>query len=166
MMPRLLALFAFSTACALAGAASAATTAAPEGWRTAVIRDEIAPQFSYDSGGGPDRTGAFVIESDQRAGLVGRWVKTFPVSGGRHYGFQAMRRVSRADGRRAAVVRLLWQDAKGKPVMHDEPSTASHKPGEKPRAEPEYPMDRATDARGWTVVADVYRAPSRAVQAV
>ena len=165
-MPRLLSASLFFVAVALAGAAPATTTAAPEGWRTAVIRDEIAPTFRYDPTGGPARDGAFIIESDQRAGLIGRWTTTVPITGGRHYTFQSLRQVKNADGRRSSAVRILWQDAKGKPVLHDEASTASYKPGEKPRAEPEYPTDRATDARGWTHVADVYRAPSRAVQAV
>ncbi|MSU48194.1 MAG: carbon-nitrogen hydrolase family protein [Opitutus sp.] len=147
-------------------AAPPADVPPPSGWTTAIVRDEIAPRFHYDPHGGPAGEGALIVESDQRAGLLGRWVRTFPVTGGRHYSFSVLRHVDRADGRRAAVARILWQDPKGKAVMHDEPSTASYKPGEKPRAEPEYPMDRATDAHGWTEVADVYHVPSRATQAL
>jgi predicted amidohydrolase len=75
-------------------------------------------------------------------------------------------RIEGADGRRAAVARVLWQDAKGKPVNQDDPSPATYRPGVAPRAEPEYPLDGATDALGWTAVSGVYRAPSRATQAL
>jgi predicted amidohydrolase len=139
---------------------------APTGWSTAIVRDEIAPTFRYEPQGGPAHDGAFVIESDQRPGLIGRWLRTYPVTGGRHYAFSALRRATNTDGRRAAVVRVLWRDAKGRPVSHDDPSPASYRPGEKPRAEPEYPLDRATDAHGWTEVSDIYLAPSQATQAL
>jgi predicted amidohydrolase len=145
---------------------TAAESPAPEGWTTAAPREEIAPKFSYQPDGGPDRSGSFVIESDRREGLIGRWTRTLPVRGGQHYRFCALRKITNADGRRSAVARILWQDQKGKPVTHDEPSFASYRPGEKPRAEPEYPMDGATDQRGWTEVSGVYLAPSQARQAV
>jgi predicted amidohydrolase len=147
-------------------AATAAAQTAPAGWSTATIRDEIAPQFRYDPQGGPTRDGTFIIESDARPGLIGRWTKTFPVTGGQHYAFRALRRIAGTDARRAAVVRILWRDSRGKPVTRDEPSAASHKKGEKPRAEPEYPTDRRPDRQGWAEVSEVYRAPSAATQAI
>lgn len=165
MKSRLLVLVSL-VVCCLGTAAETKPAASPEGWTSATIRDEIAPQFRYDPAGGPQGTGAFIIESDHRAGLVGRWTKTYAVTGGTYYAFSARRHITGADGRRTAVVRLLWRDAKGKPVTHDEPSEASHKKGERPRAEPEYPTDRATDAAGWTAIADVYRVPSQATHAV
>lgn len=137
----------------------------PEGWSTSVVREEIAPRFRYEPHGGPGGADALIIASDQREGLLGKWVRTYPVEGGKHYAFKALRHADRADGRRAAVVRILWRDAKGRAVTHDAPSTASYKKGEKPQAQPEYPMDHATDAHGWTDVSDVYLAPSRATEA-
>lgn len=134
-------------------------------WQSESIRAEAAPTFRFEPGGGPDGRGAWVIESDARAGLVGRWTRTVAIEGGSHYAFRALRRITHADGRRTAVARILWFDAKGKTVLHDEASPASYRPGERPRAEPEYPLDGATDAAGWTEVADVYRAPSAARQA-
>src|SRR5947209_5667732 len=65
----------------------------PAGWTTASPREEIRPRFSYDSSGGPKKDGAFVIASDDRAGLHGWFAKTFPVAGGKHYHVHAVRRV-------------------------------------------------------------------------
>lgn len=149
-----------------AGAGFPATPSAPEGWSTAIVREEIAPEFSHDPRGGPGGTGALILASDAQPGRIGRWTRTFPVTGGRHYALRALRRIQGADGRRAAVARLLWRDSRGRPVTHDDPSEASYRKGERPRAEPEYPSDRSTDAHGWTEVADLYRAPSGATQAV
>lgn len=146
-------------------AASATRAAAPDTWQAESIRPEIAPTFHVEPNGGPNGQSAWVIASDERPGLVGRWVRTFPVQGGKHYSFRALRRAINTDGRRTAVARILWLDSQGKPVLHDEASTASYRPGERPRAEPEYPLDRKTDAAGWTEVADVYRSPSAARQA-
>jgi predicted amidohydrolase len=69
------------------------------------------------------------------------------------------------------VARVIWQDAQGRQVLRDEPSLATYRPGTPPVAEPEYPRDKtagdgAARADGWTEVADVYRAPSKATQAV
>ena len=149
------------------GAVSSIAADAPDGWSTASPREEIQPRFAFDPRGGPDGRGSFVIESGPREGLMGKWMKTFPVKGGQHYRFGVQRKYEGADSaRRAGVARVLWCDARGKPVLHDEPSYASYQPGQKPRAEPEYPMDGPTDARGWATVSGVYRAPSAAVQAI
>jgi len=140
---------------------------APSGWSTAAPRDEIKPDFTYNPTGGPDGAGGFVIESGTREGLVGRWTRTFAVTGGQYYRFSALRKINGADSpRRTGVARVLWRDDHGKPVKHDEPSPASYANGKKPTAEPEYPEDGATDARGWTEQSGVYRAPSAATQAI
>lgn len=146
----------------------ALATTAPDGWATAAPRDEIKPAFHYNPKGGPDRKGAFVIESDKREGLAGCWTKTFMVTGGRHYRFFALRKAANvAVPRRSVLARVTWQDDKGQAVRHDEPgATARYDPNPCPRAEPLYPADRATDARGWTEVSDVYKAPSKAARAV
>jgi predicted amidohydrolase len=139
----------------------------PAGWTTHVPREEIKPQFAYLPTGGPNHQGAFVIESDAREGLMGRWTKTFEVKGGQSYRFTALRKAVGADSpRRAGVARILWRNDQDKPVKRDEPSYASYQPGEKPTAEPEYPTDGPTDAQGWTTVTDIYRAPSAATKAV
>ena len=64
----------------------------PEGWTTHAPRDEIRPEFSYDPKAGPNGAGAFVITHDAREGLHGWFQKPFPVAGGKHYKFSAVRK--------------------------------------------------------------------------
>ena len=141
--------------------------APPAGWSTFTPREEIRPQFRFERGGGPGQSDCFVIEADQRPGLMGRWTKTFPVEGGRYYRFHVLRRASGvAQPRRTAVARLLWRNEKGRPVLRDKVSYASYRPGERPRAEPEFPPDRQAGPDGWTEVSAIYRAPSEATRAI
>jgi predicted amidohydrolase len=138
-----------------------------DGWTSASPRQEIRPAFEFKKDGGPSGRGSLLIRADDREGLDGHWTKTFPVRGAQHYRFHAVRRLENVPSpRRSALVRLLWRDAQGRSVHHDEPGAVSYAPGKPPLAEPEYPSDRATDARGWTEVADVYQAPSKATQAI
>jgi hypothetical protein len=113
----------------------------PLGWRTVSPRPEIAPHFRFLTESGPKGTGAWIIEHDERKGLHGWWEKSFPVQGGKPYRFVAMRKTSNVPlPRRSAVVRVLWQDDAGKPVLADVPAGAA--PGKDvPLAEPEYPLD-------------------------
>ena len=140
---------------------------APEGWSTKSPRDEIRPEFLYLAKGGPKGDGCFVLQADERKGLFGWWERTFAVHGGRYYKFFA--RVKTTDirtPRRAAVARILWRDAEGRPVLRRDPTFASYRPGERPRAEPEFPPDRDTDSQGWTEVSGVYLAPPQASRAI
>ncbi len=136
----------------------------PDGWAFVAARDEIAPSASWNSSGGPHGNGAFQIAADDRMGLAGSWNRTYSVQGGKYYRFSAVRRDRKVDViRRAGVARLLWQNASGNPVTHDTPSFASYRPGQRPRAEPEFPADRETED-DWTEVSSIYRAPSEATQ--
>ena len=140
---------------------------APTGWEPAAPRAEIRPRFAFDPKGGPAGLGALVIAADDRDGLHGWWQKAFPVTGGKHYRFHALRKTHDVPvPRRAAAVRVVWQDAAGKPVPTDEPAVSGYLKGWKGTAEPEHPLDRDTDARGWTEVADTYQAPAKAAKAV
>ena len=140
---------------------------APEGWRMAAPRDEIRPSFAFEPGGGPDGKGSLLIETDAREGLHGFWTKTFPIKGGQHYRFSALREAKGVtDARRSAVVRILWQNDAGKSVTTDEPMVRDLLTKFARTAEPEYPADGASDARGWTEVTGVYRAPPLATRAV
>ncbi len=140
---------------------------APDGWATAAPRDEIRPDFAYDPAGGPDGQGALVIKADRREGLDGCWTKSFPVTGGKHYRFEAR---FRAEGvavpRRSVVAELHWRDEKGRKVPLDEPVVTDYLRGARAEAETEFPPTKGNDRRGWTEVSDTYRAPSRATQAV
>ena len=133
--------------------------------RAMAQRDEIRPRFDYKPKGGKDRKGALLIVADEREGLDGYWSKTFAITGGKHYRFFALRKVAGVtEPRRSAVVRILWQDENGKPVLRDEPVVSGYLKGARPVAEAEHPVDRATDADGWTEVSDMYRAPSNATR--
>lgn len=141
--------------------------APPQGWTTRSPRDENRPAFAYEPKGGPDHRGSFVIEADGRPGLFGWWEKTLPVQGGRWYRFTARRKAEHVESpRRVAVPRVLWRDAEGRPVRHDEPSRASYHEGERPVAQPEFPADRDRDPSGWVEVSGVFHAPSAAKQAI
>ena len=67
-------------------------TATPDGWRPAAPREEIRPQFSYTDSTRTGNQSTLVIETDSREGLDGYWTKTFPVQGGQHYRFSALRK--------------------------------------------------------------------------
>ena len=68
--------------------------------------------------------------------------------------------------RRSAVVRIVWQDDKGKPVPMSEPAVTGYLKGWTGTAEAEHPTDKETNAQGWTEVSETYQAPPRATQAI
>src|SRR6266540_422466 len=166
-----------------AEALAPAPAGAPEAWQTASPREELKPAFSFTAGGGRSGKGAFLIEHDAREGLDGYWVKPFPVHGGRCYRFEVFRQTANVPApRRSAMVRLLWQDDRRGKVLRDEAPNAALRSarsqavaqvryetnvlaGMTPTAEAEHPLDKGTDASGWTEVSDVYRAPAAATHA-
>lgn len=157
----------FAVAFGFVVAAADGANSAPDGWRAMAQRDEIRPRFDYRTKGGKDGKGSLLIIADEREGLDGYWQKAFSITGGKHYRFFALRKVVNvAEPRRSVVVRILWQDENGKPVLRDEPVVSGYLKGARPVAEAEHPVDRATDAEGWTEVSDVYHAPSKATRAV
>lgn len=139
----------------------------PPGWSALAPRDEIRPRFAYDPKGGRNGTGAFIIEAGERQGTVGYWSKTLPVTGGKHYRFRAFRRVKNVPVPRSAIRALLgWRDSKGQRVRSQESIVSYDKRASSAWAWQEHPGDGLTDARGWTEVSGVYRAPLDATQAV
>ncbi|MEZ6042646.1 MAG: carbon-nitrogen hydrolase family protein [Planctomycetaceae bacterium] len=136
-------------------------------WVPESPRDEIRPAFTRTESGGPENQAILSICADERPGLFGRWTKTIAVEGGAWYEFRCMRQCEGVKfPRRTAVVRLLWQGEGGKPVERDEPSFASYRPGEKPRAEPEYVQDQLVNdvhlSEVWVEVSGTFRAPEAA----
>ena len=140
---------------------------APPGWKTSAPREEIRPDFAFESLGGLDGNGCFVIRTDARGGQDGSWVRTFPVAGGKYYHFSAMYQAKSVDiPRRSIVAKLDWQDAQGASVPLDEPTVANYLRGSTGMAETEFPYTQEAGPNGWTEVSDTYRVPSRATQAV
>ena len=136
-----------------------------DGWVFESPRAEIQPEVKWLPNGGRTGNGALVIQSDNRDGLTGLWKKTVPIEGGAYVRFSASRSAKNVDHvRRTGAARIIWLDEAGKSVRHDEPSFASYRPGERPRAEPEFPADARTED-GWTEVAGTYLVPSDATQA-
>ena len=139
----------------------------PPGWEPTVQRDEIRPAFSFNAKGGQKGTGAFIITTGDSVGQHGTFKRSFAVAGGKFYRFEAVRKTANVTTpRRSAPVRIVWQDANGKAVRADPPPGREKEAGAIPLAEPEHPLDGDTDKQGWTKVAGLYRAPSKATQAV
>ncbi len=139
----------------------------PSGWTAHAPRDEIRPAFSFDPKGGPEHGGSLVITHDHREGLDGWFQKSIPVIGGEFYAFRAVRKTADVPvPRRSALVRLLWHNGAGEPVPADVPTGIEADGRPVWVSEPEHPADGTTDPRGWTTVSGIYRAPSRATQAV
>ncbi|MBX3178458.1 MAG: carbon-nitrogen hydrolase family protein [Candidatus Hydrogenedentes bacterium] len=150
-----------------ASAANADASATPAGWAPADVREGTRPAFAYDPAGGPDGQGAFIIETDAREGLDGRWVKTFAVEGGQHYRFHALRKLTNVESpRRSALARIFWRNDQDQAVRHAFKGAKSYAGDMPPVAEAEYPLDRDTDAGGWTEVSDVLQAPPGATRAI
>ena len=137
------------------------------GWQTQSPRDEIRPEFAFESTGAMDGKGSLIIRTDARAGLDGCWTKSFPVEGGKGYRVEAFYKAKSVPlPRRCVLVKLDWRDAKGNAVPLDEPTVTGYLRGSVGMAETEYVQTRGTNAEGWTEISDVFLAPSRATQAL
>ncbi len=68
--------------------------------------------------------------------------------------------------RRSALARIIWRDDQNRVVSHAFEGAKSYAGNRPPTAEPEYPMDRETNADGWTEVSDTYLAPPKATKAI
>src|SRR5262245_29030789 len=147
--------------------AADAKTTPPEGWTTHAPRDEIRPEFSYEPTSGADGKGCLTISADGRPGLDGWWQKSFPITGGKHYHFTA-KYLAKGVGapRRNVVVEIHWRDSQGKRVSLDEPGVTGYLRGSTPMAETEFPATKEPAPNGWTEIAETYRAPSKATQAI
>src|SRR5262245_36175921 len=139
----------------------------PAGWEPTSQREEIRPTFAFDPTAGPKGSGAFVITAADSVGQHGWVQKTFPVSGGQFYCFQAARKTDRVKTpRQSAIARVVWQDAKGNAVTADVPAGREKEAGSIPLVAPEHPLDAGADSEGWTNVVGLYRAPTKATRAV
>ncbi|MDB4759645.1 carbon-nitrogen hydrolase family protein [bacterium] len=133
-------------------------------WTFKSARPEITPAHRHIP---PTKTTPefFEISSDEREGLAGYWCTRLPVTGGTHVEFTVRRRTENLElKRRAAVARIQWLDEQGRPVKRAEPTFSSYRPGERPRAEPEFPPVIGTTQQD-DVLAAVYAVPPNATQA-
>jgi len=154
--------------CVVAVATVAVSADSPsDGWTALAVRDEIRPAFGYRPDGGHDGQGRWIIEGDGREGLDGYWTKTFSIAGGQHYRFQAYRRVQNVQvPRRSAVVRITWQDDRGRLVPTKRPVVDFYRSGSVNYARPEFPTDQPTDSTEWIEVSDTYFVPAGATRAL
>lgn len=133
-------------------------------WTSGSPRPEISPKFDFNPQGGLNGKGAFVITSDNRAGMHGWFEKSFSITAGKYYRFYALRKVDGvAVPRKSVYARVLWRGERGQTVKSDPPEGESG--GPVPTAEPEYPVDEPSKWPGYVVVTGTYRAPSKAISA-
>ena len=90
----------------------------PSSWTKYAPRDELLPDFSvaFDEDSN-ERSQSLVlkISTGERDAIDGAWVKAFPVTGGKHYRFSALRETQNiASPRRSAIVKITWQDDKAR----------------------------------------------------
>lgn len=84
--------------------------AQPDGWSVHSPRPEIAPAFDFVPDGGPQKSGALVIDGAGFEGSHGWWETSVPVTAGKTYRFQTFRRTTGVDvPRRSGVVRIEWR---------------------------------------------------------
>ncbi|MCR9294136.1 MAG: carbon-nitrogen hydrolase family protein [bacterium] len=133
-------------------------------WNFESPREEVRPHSARLENA--DEQGDILeISADERSGLMGQWVTQRPVKPGHYYRFRVLRQGhGLSNVRRAAPVRLLWQDASGESVLRDEEARGTYRPSGRPTAYPEFPADGETNQDGWTEISEVYRAPSDARQ--
>jgi len=154
----------FATALVLLVPASVfAQSPSSDEWSFHSPRDEIRPDATFRSAGGYQGGPQWVI-TGEKPGQVGHWQRQFPVEGGKHYQFTVQRRTIGMElPRRGAIARVIWLDADGNQVLRRDPVTNSYRPGERPRAEPEFLKPESVNPSGpqhrWTKLQGTYLAP-------
>ncbi len=159
---------------ALAGAAFLATLATvpasepdQDGWSFASPREELRPQFGYLTPDRPTGQPSLTVTMDGRPGLQGFWRKTFPIEGGKHYHFHALKKTD--DGtlsRRSAIAKITWQDDQGRLVKNDNPTNRKWLRSGTSTHRPDYPTEKDARSDGRVEVSDTYRAPGKATRAM
>lgn len=134
-----------------------------DSWKHESPRKEITPTFMMESvtPGDPEAI-VRIITADERKGLAGKWITETDVVGGVWYHFAVERKtIGMMLPRRSAVARLVWLGKDGSFVLRPDPTYTSYRPGERPRAEPEFPaeLERSGD---WTTLGGTYLAPDDA----
>jgi predicted amidohydrolase len=132
--------------------AAADKPAAPDGWQTYAVRDEIAPRFWVSRTPKAKGSELYFLGLAGRGdeAVDGRWLRKVPVKAGKFYVFSASYKAKEvATPRRSVLARVLWFGAGGKQL-----------------GQAEYPLTRPkADSKGWTQVTGTYQAPKGAGQA-
>jgi predicted amidohydrolase len=116
---------------------------APEGWHTFAVRSEIAPRFWVEPAKGKPESYALGIAGEGNGAADGRWVRTVPVVGGKHYAFSAeFNPTDVSTVSRSILARILWMDGNGQQM-----------------GEAEYPFPTGKSAAKWQRLAGTYKAP-------
>ncbi|MCC7337125.1 MAG: carbon-nitrogen hydrolase family protein [Pirellulaceae bacterium] len=156
--------FLFAVGCLILSNSVRADEGATEGWIAETPREEIRPEFAWESAGGEEQ-GVLVIRADGRQGLMGSWTRTIPVQGKKSYHFVVDRKTEGVElPRRTAVARIIWLNEAGGKATRAEPSYMSYRSGERPLAEPEMPKLVSTHD-DWDRLEGFYHAPPDATQA-
>jgi predicted amidohydrolase len=125
---------------------------APDGWKTQIVREEIAPHFWVESAPKRGRPDGYVLGLAGRGNeaVDGRWVRRQQVNAGNHYVFHAeFLAKDVATPVRSILARVFWFDDRGRRIGE----------AEFPRTTPDLTSD------GWTVVSSAYQAPARTTEA-
>ena len=141
-----------------------------DGWSHESARPEIAPEFSHVKSGTGELT--LKLSGRGRETVDGAWTKIFEVQGGRLVRFKALKRTQHiASPTRSALVKIIWQDSKGR-LVNAAKVHGNMVLGNNEVARPEYPSDQRSDTNSgknaddeWIEVSDSYRVPSDATQA-
>jgi len=129
---------------------------AADDWTFVPVRPELVPEFRQERAKRSTGATELTIIADDREGLAGAWVKTFPIEGGQHYRFSCRRKTTGIESpRRSALVKVTWLDDAGRLVEADHGD----------RARPEYPLHERPIGAGLTEISDLYFVPAGALQA-
>jgi predicted amidohydrolase len=137
-----------------AGVPALADEAAPalDGWKTQVVRDEMAPRFWVQHPKQKEGSAEYELGMAGQGSEVldGRWVRRQPVVAGKHYVFHAEFHSKQvATPARSILARVFWFDPKGKRI-----------------GEAEFPCPNPLAERdAWTTLSTIYQAPETATQA-
>ena len=128
-------------------------------WTHHSARSEIAPIFEAQEA-------TWLIRADHRSGLSGYWSRRFDVQPETTYRFSVLRRTHGiSHPRRSAIARIVWLDDQSRHVTHRDATELSYRPGERPRAEPEFPPVVGTEG-DWEKLQGEYQSPPNATRAV
>jgi predicted amidohydrolase len=123
-------------------------------WSAITHRKDTTPAFDIVDKRGRKGAAAYVITSTEHV-QQGAWVRSFPITGGKHYRISAWRQTTNVKSpRRSAVIKATFLDDKERLVDGEQGDLAR----------PLFPKDRENFDGDWQLVGDTYLAPIDATQ--